>query len=107
MAKFSGLIGYAIPTEVEKGIWEDIITEKSYLGDIFRNIIHYNSGQSINEDISMNNTISIIADPYASNNFYAMRYVKYHSGVWKITNVELQYPRLILTIGGVYNGKQA
>lgn len=107
MAKFYGQIGFAIPTEIEKGIWEDTITEKKYSGDILRNNILYNSAQSINENISMNNLISIVADPYANNNYYAMRYIRYRNGVWKITNVELQYPRLILTIGGVYNGKQA
>ena len=58
----------------------------------------------INDDININNSISIVADPYAYENFHNMRYAILEGVKWKITNVEINRPRLILTIGGVYNG---
>lgn len=106
MAKFYGAIGYEVPTEVEPGIWSGVV-ERTYSGDVIRHIDNVNSGNTINGDVALNSSISIIADPYAIENFYAIRYIKWHNGVWKVTNVEPQYPRLLLTIGGVYNGKQA
>lgn len=103
MAKFSGKIGYAETVETEPGIWEEQITERTYYGDITRNTSRYQSSGQVNDDISINNTISVVADPYAKENFQHIRYVKYLGTEWKVTNVEVQFPRLILTLGGVYN----
>lgn len=107
MAKFYGVIGYAITEETEPGIWDEKTIERKYSGDLFQNTrILQNSG-SINDNINIVNEISIVADPYAMNNFHAMRYVIFMGTKWKISNVRVQYPRLILSIGGVYNGEQA
>lgn len=62
-------------------------------------------GQSINDNITLNNSISIIADAYAYENFFAIQYVKVMGTAWKVTSVEVQRPRLILTLGGVWNGE--
>lgn len=107
MAKFYGNIGYIKTVEVEPGIWEEQVIEQPSFGDITRNTSRYQSSGGVNDDININNNISIVADPFANENFQHMRYVVFMGTKWKITNVEVQYPRLLLTLGGVYNGEQA
>lgn len=104
MAKFYGVIGYAATVQTEPGIYEEQIIETEYMGDVLRNTRRLREGSKINDDITISNQISIIADPYASNNFHAMRYVTFMGAKWKVSDVEVQYPRLILTLGGLYNG---
>ena len=104
MAKWYGKIGYADNVEVEPGVWEDSIVEHSYYGNLNRNTRSLQNSGGINDNINLSNEISIVADPYASENFYKMRYVEFAGTKWKITNVEVKYPRLILSIGGVWNG---
>lgn len=107
MAKWYGVIGYAEQIEYAPGKWEERMTERSYYGDSYRNTrLLQNSGNVI-DNINVGNQISIIADPYANQNFHAMRYVEFMGSVWKISNVDVQYPRLILTVGGVWNGERA
>ena len=107
MAKFYGEIGYADTSETRPGVYEETITEHLYSGDILRNSSRWvTSPDSVNDNLVVNSQISILADPFAYKNFHSMKYVKYMGTKWKITNVEVQYPRLILTVGGVYNGTQ-
>lgn len=104
MAKFFGKIGYMVTQSTVPGIWSEvIITEREYFGDLIRNTSRYQSSDDLNDDINISNEISILADPFAYENFHAMRYVEFMGAKWKISNVEVQYPRLILTVGGVYN----
>lgn len=103
MAKFYGVIGYAETVETSPGVWEEQITERPYFGDLTRNTRRLQSASQLNDDINVSNEISIVADPFANQNFHSMRYVEFNGAKWKISNVEVQYPRLILTIGGVYN----
>lgn len=105
MAKFYGVIGYSETVETEPGVWEDRITERSYQGDLIRNTRRLQSSGGINDDVNISNEISILADPFAYQNFHAMRYVEFRGAKWKVANVEVQYPRLILSLGGVYNGQ--
>ena len=107
MAKFYGVIGYAVTKETAPGVWTEEIAEQSYYGDLTRNMRRLQDSGDLNDDINVANEISIVADPYANANFHSMRYVAFMGGKWKISKVEVQYPRLILTLGGVYNGKQA
>lgn len=108
MAKFYGKIGYAVTAETSPGVWKPTITELPYSGDTIKNTSRMvESSTSTNDDLILNNQISIIADPFANLNFHKMKYVEFMGGLWKITNVEPQRPRLLLTIGGVYNGKKA
>ena len=104
MAKFYGVIGYAVTEMTEHGIYEEQIVETEYVGDVIRNTRRLREASKINDDINISNQISIIADPYAANNFHTMRYVVFMGAKWKISEVEVQYPRLILTLGGLYNG---
>ncbi len=104
--KFYGPIGYAEMVETSPGVWNEKITEYMYFGDLTRNTRRLQSAETLNDDINIANEISIVADPFANENFHAMRYVKFMGAKWKISNVEVQYPRLILTVGGVYNEQQ-
>ena len=104
MAKFYGTIGYAKTVETMPGVWTEQITERNYYGDVIRNSRRLQSSDKVNDDININNQISIVADPYAINNFHTMRYAEFMGAKWKISDVEVQYPRLLLTLGGLYNG---
>lgn len=104
MAKFSGKIGYAQMRETSPGVWEEAFIQKQAYGDILRNNRKLENGAYLHDDLALNNQLSIVADPYALNHFFSMRYVEWMGAKWKVTNVEVQPPRLILTIGGIYNG---
>lgn len=104
MAKFCGIIGYVITKETEPGIYVEEIVENQYYGNVIKNTRRLQEGAKVNDDITISNQVSIIADPFANNNFHAMRYIVFMGAKWKITSVEVQYPRLILSIGGLYNG---
>lgn len=107
MARFFGEIGYGVPTETAPGVWQDVITEKSYYGDVIRNTKQNQEGQSVNLDISVSNSISIVADEYAGANFLAIRYIRWSGVLWMVSNVEVQHPRLVLRLGAKYNGPVA
>ena len=107
MAKFHGVVGFAERVETEPGVWVEQITERTYFGDVLQNTAKYQVSDSVNDNINIDNRISIVADPYANQNFHHMRYVEFMGTKWKTTNVDVQYPRLILSIGGEYNGQQA
>lgn len=105
MAKFYGPIGYAESVEKSPGVYDDEITERNYTGNFLSNTSRWSaSSETTNDDLNISNRISILADPYAYKNFHSMKYVEFMGTKWKISSVEVQYPRLILSIGGVYNG---
>ena len=107
MAKWYGKIGFTVTEEIEPGMWvnNELVT-REYFGDVISNQwIRQNSGE-VNDNIKISNQISIVADPYAIENFYKMRYAEFNGTKWKVTDVEVQYPRLLLTLGGVWNGNK-
>jgi hypothetical protein len=105
--RFHGRVGYGESVETAPGIWNDEITEASYFGDIIRNTRQLQDGTKVNDDLSVNNSISIVADAYAFEHFFAIRYVEWAGTLWTVPTVEVQGPRLLLTLGGVYNGPTA
>lgn len=107
MAKFYGAVGYAISTEISPGVWIDKPVERMYYGDVNRHVRQNQTGTGLNDNLNVSNEVSIIADPFANENFYNMKYVEFMGARWKITSVEVAYPRLKLTVGGVYNESQA
>ena len=107
MGKWFGRIGYAEQLEATPGVWEEKIVERNYYGDVVRNYRKLEPSGEVNDNINVSMEISIVADPYAIQNFHAMRYIEYMGSLWKLSNVEVNYPRLILQIGGLYNGQQA
>ena len=106
MAKFYGKIGFDIQTEIRPGVWEGEI-EKYYRGDVLHTIKRANDANEVNDNINIENKISIVADMFAVNNFSDIKYVEYLGTKWKVTSVEVKYPRLELNLGGVYNGPTA
>jgi hypothetical protein len=104
MARFFGRIGYGVPVETAPGVWKDEIIERSYYGDVTRNARNLREGENLNFDLSVQNSISIVADAYANDHFFAIRYVEWAGTLWTISSVEVQSPRLLLRLGEVYNG---
>lgn len=104
MAKWHGKVGYCETVETEPGVYEEQITERTYFGDLIRSSRRYQNSGGVNDDLNISNEISIVADPFLRQNFSSIRYVEFMGAKWKVTNIEIQYPRLTLTVGGVYNG---
>lgn len=104
MAKFYGKIGYGESVETAPGVYEDVITELSYYGDVLRNTRQLQDGENLNSNITVSNSVSIVADAYANEHFFAIRYIEWAGTLWTVTDVEVKSPRLILRMGGVYNG---
>lgn len=109
MAKFYGKIGYgeAVEDPPGSGVWKDEITEYFYYGDVIRNTRRLQEGEYLNNDLTVGNSISIVADAYAREHFFAMRYIEWSGALWTISDVEVQSPRLLLRLGGVYHGPTA
>ena len=107
MTRFFGRIGYGIPVETAPGVWVDEIIEHSYYGDVIRNARNLREGEHLNFDLNVQNAISIVADAYANDHFFAIRYVEWAGALWTVSTVEVRSPRLILSLGEVYNGPTA
>ena len=107
MARWFGKIGYAESVETVPGVHKEQISERSYYGDVNRNTRRLESSGNLNDNVNVTNEISIVADAYAELNFHMMRYVEFQGIRWKIVNIQVVRPRLILTLGGLYNGEQA
>ena len=107
MAKFYGVIGYAIQVETVPGVWEDQIIERNYRGDVLQNMNRWQSSEQVNDNFAIDNKLSIISDPFAYENFQHIKNIRWMGANWKVTKVEILRPRLILTTGGVYNGPTA
>lgn len=105
--RWYGKVGYVTSVVDEYGVSINQITEQNYTGDIMRNNRRWNNNNSVNGEVNISNQISILSDPYIISNFQNIRYAEFMGNLWCVTDVEVQYPRLILTLGGVYNGEQA
>lgn len=108
MARFSGKVGYLITAEEivdgePTGIWKETYKERPYYGDIEQISSRWSSGSNLNDDVVLSNSISIVADPFAYENFQLMKYVVWKGQKWKIESASVQYPRIVLSVGGVYN----
>lgn len=107
MAKFYGKVGFLRTEESAPDVYSEVLTERLYKGDVIRNQKRYQSSESLNDDVVLSNNISIVADNYANENVFAIRYVMYKGVPWKVTNAEIQRPRIILTLGGKYNVQES
>ena len=105
MAKFYGKIGYCETKEIRPGVWDEVITERIYFGDVNKLSRRLRTEDKVIDNITISNEISILADPFAYENFSTIKYVEYMGAKWKISNVEVKFPRLILVTGGLYNGQ--
>lgn len=108
MAKFYGKLGFiGETTETSPGIWEEVIQTRPYYGDVVRNVRRTDDGSKVNATVSVANQLSVVADAFAYDHVYAIRYVEWGGTLWEITSVEVERPRLVLTLGGVYTGDEA
>lgn len=103
MARWHGKIGYGEMIEKAPGVWVLDIEERFYTGDEVKNVSRNEKGENLNDDLNVSNQISIVADPFAYKNFHKIKYVDWRGTLWKVNSVEVNTPRLILSIGGVYN----
>jgi len=105
MARFCGVVGYSQgAVETKPDVFEEQIVEREYYGDVIRDTRQLQVGNKVNPDLSVGNSISIMADAYANENFHAIRYTRWAGVLWDVTDVEVQSPRLVLRLGGVYSG---
>ena len=107
MAKFRGVIGFIEDQETSQDVYEQVAIERSYRGDFIKISKRWSNTEYLNDDLTINNEISIVADSYLLKHIYAMRYVKFEGTAWKIESLTIQRPRIIISIGGVYNGPTA
>lgn len=108
MSKWYGKIGFIKTEEQEPGIWLPEIIEKEYSGEATRQMSKWSSNsESTNYDLNISNEISIISDPFLEESIQSIRYVEYMGSFWDVVNIEVQYPRLRITLGGVYSGETA
>jgi hypothetical protein len=105
--RFHGKVGYGESVEAAPGVFTDQITEFSYFGDVIRDSRSASQGETVNPDISVGNQISIVADEQAREHFFAIRYVEWQGVLWTVPTVEIQHPRLLLSLGEVYHGPAA
>ena len=105
MAKFFGKVGYATSIEKRPGVWEDSIYERPYYGDILKKGTKWRNASGLNDDLQVSTRVSIIADEYMNKNFSKIKYVEWLCDLWKVIDIEVNRPRLILTLGGEWNGQ--
>lgn len=106
MSKFYGAVGYAELSETSPGVWTETYVERYYPGELIHNSRRIQGNANRNEDIDISNEISIIADPFAYENFHSIRYVEFMNSKWKVSSIDVQYPRLRLILGGLFHGDE-
>lgn len=107
MARFFGIVGYGKNEEVRPGVWDDVIVERKYYGDVVRNSLSVENADKVNDNRTVGNSISILADDDAYNSFMDILYVQWMGRNWEVSNIDVQPPRLVLRLGGVYTGPTA
>lgn len=103
MGKFYGKVGYLTTVETKPGVWTEDIVERNYYGDISKKMSKWQVGEGLNDDKTYSAEISIVADAFAYENFSNIKYIEFMGAKWKVNSIEIQRPRLILTMGGLYN----
>lgn len=103
--KYCGMIGFSNERETVPGVWKDDTIERKYYGDVITDRKRWSTADKVNDDITISNVISVVADSYIIEHAHLVKYVRYHGCKWKVTTIEPQYPRLRLTLGGIYNGE--
>lgn len=107
MARYFGKVGFGHDAETSPGVWKTQITEKRYSGDVVRDYRRLQDAEKVNKDLTTSTTVSIVANSYANENIRAIRYAEWKGVLFEVTNVDEEHPRLILQLGGVYNGPKA
>lgn len=104
--KFAGKVGFWVDeAEVDPGVWKSSIVERNYFGDVTLSYRRFQPSENQNDNFSTNSRVSILSDLYAQQNWTSIRYVVWNGAKLKVTSVEISYPRIVLEVGGVYNGE--
>lgn len=103
MAKYYGMIGFSIQKETRPGVWQEVIHEHPVFGDVYRNTEHSENGGSVNDSVVINSQISFVMDPFANEHCKDIKYATYLNTKWAVKSLNVEFPRLIITLGGVYN----
>lgn len=110
MARFYGTVGFmqTVEDDSRPGMYFEKITEypKRY-GDILTNKWNSSPGKSINDDFKVANRISVVCNKKMISEAQFARYIIWNNVKWEITSVDIEPPRLIFTLGGIYNAQQA
>ena len=104
MAKCAGVVGYVTQKEHESGVWLPETVERKMHGDVIRAASSFNANEKVNEDVILQQRISLVGDQYAYANFTGLKYVTYLGVKWKVLSIEVNRPRLVVTLGGIWNG---
>lgn len=104
MSKWFGKIGFEMTEETAPSVYEPQVIERDYYGDLTKNNRRFDNGSTANGEIAVSNQLSILADPFAQEHYYSIRYATLYGGKWKVTDVSVEFPRLNLTLGGLYCG---
>lgn len=102
MAKYYGQIGYIETVEKRPGYWVEEIIPHNASGDLIRDTRRLKVSGQLNDNLVVSNIVSIVADPYAREHYYNIRYATLYGTKWKVINIDVAYPRLNLTLGEVY-----
>ena len=104
MAKYSGKVGYGEEVETVPGVWEVRIEERMMKGDKIRQNANIRDSGKVNNEITLNHRVSLLGDAYAFANYYIMKWIEIDGRRWEVASVEVQRPRLIVDIGGLWHG---
>lgn len=104
MAKYAGLVGYVSLVESPPGVWNQVSNPKRMRGDIIRQSSSNQNGDKVNSDITLNHRVSLIGDAYSLGNYSDIKWIEIDGKKWEVNSIEIQRPRIIVTLGGVWNG---
>ena len=104
MARFSGLIGYVTQEESVPGVWSSVERTRKMKGNVIRQTASVVTGEGVNDNVSLNHRVSLIGDAYAFDNYFNIKWVKMDTKRWKVTSIEVERPRIIVSLGGIWNG---
>lgn len=104
MSKFSGLVGYVTQLETSPGVWSSVENSNMMKGDVIRQSSNSQNGDKVNSDVTLSHRVSLLGDAHSFNNYYNIRWVEVDGRKWQVASVEIQRPRIIVTLGGVWNG---
>lgn len=104
MAKFAGLVGYVTQEETVPGVWSPVDNPRMMKGDVIRQVSNYQDDGKVNGNITLNHRVSLIGDAYAFGNYYNIKWIELDGYKWEISSVEISRPRIIVSLGGLWNG---
>lgn len=103
MTKYYDQIGFVDTVETVPGVFEEDVVLRHYSGDVEHNIHRYRGAEVIHDDVVIGNRVSIIADDYAMNNFFKIKFLCWRGAQWKVQSIEVVPPRILLRMGGLHN----